>query len=121
MDAPNHPVALTVGHNKDMSLDELCELVNLWKKSPNNSNDFTKVCDRSRFLMVSWACAFDATGGRDRERVKPSSEADILKIMSLLERSDLFPENATVKQSFEKKNSGILLSCAKMLVQKKKG
>ena len=59
----NHPVALTEGSNKDMSLDRLYELVSCWNKSPSNSHDFTTVCNRSMFLMVTRACAVDTMEG----------------------------------------------------------
>ena len=72
----NQLFLMTEGGNA-MSLDEVNELLNLWNKGTVTAQDFETVCERSRYVMVSRASAFDSFGCQTKKSVSPSTEVDI--------------------------------------------
>jgi hypothetical protein len=79
-----------------MSMDELNELVNLWIKGCHSTEDFSKICDRSRFLMVIRKCAFETFGVKKRHRgtsQKATQEEGIASALEFFRQAEIFVDS----------------------------
>lgn len=86
------------------SLDEMNERVNDWNKGIWTSSNFAKVCEYTRYVMITRACAFESFGqSPSRKRtVKPSHERDVILLLEIFEKGDIFPLQCTKKRVYHK-------------------
>ena len=86
-----------------MSLDEVNELLNLWNKGIVTSPFFETVCEQSQYVMVSRSCSFDTFGNDIHRRAPPSVENDILRLMNLFDKANIFPKRCEEKRELHEK------------------
>ena len=82
------------------SLSGVDEMLMIWNKGCVPQADVSAKCDRSKHVMVAPKCGYESFGKRKAKspRVNSACEYDISKLYSLLERSNIFPSNPTVKR-----------------------
>ncbi len=89
---------MTEGGNA-VTLDELNEFLNLWNKSSVTSPNFATVCERSKHVLLSHACAYEAFGkAKPTKRTGASREANVASLVKVFAEADVFPVDASVNR-----------------------
>jgi hypothetical protein len=87
-----------------MTMDELNEFVNLWIKGCHTTEDFAKICNHSKHLMVLRKCAFETFGVKQRRRgarQDASQQEGIHRATEFLCAADIFPLNMEMERELE--------------------
>ena len=93
---------MTEGGNA-MSLDDVNEMVNAWKKSFLKSPNFKDNIERSKYTATLRKCAYQTFGYREGRtaRLEANQEVHVSKIVALLDRCNIFGD-VSVKREFDK-------------------
>eukprot|EP00956_Cyclotella_meneghiniana_P031332 scaffold81936_cov56-Cyclotella_meneghiniana.AAC.3 len=83
------------------SHDEINKMENSWMKKCLLSPTFQINVDRSKYIMPLMKCGYEAYGRTKSRSRKASQDMNIEKLMSLFERTDIFPSDVSVKRDFD--------------------